>query len=406
MNQKLIKDNKSSTYFKKFEELLKILDEKYDFKKYKNDNKLYISYDYSDLSNKKYFFRYKGNDNIIGLDEMRKKNPNWEDFFRIIKKLQLDPKKYRKQRNMDPNLVEIIYNEKGENAVYDYLEQLEKGRNANKNALPYSMRYDLTSVIKSKELSFANKISIMKMIRKNKYVSSVDFKRTFAKRMAAVLASFGLLISVTPKLNSGNTDVEKDNNINDNLILDTVDNESVSKVDEKNVTEAYSLSSEEKSRILSQTKEFLERHKQNKIESNKEIEFGTVMQLPAGMQFMEGVSGGRQGMIGDEASPSNGVYVIDYSAEVSENGVTSVHSLEGKINNGNPDSDQFVHISIVKGATNIEEAKTIIEQEKENIKNNCADSKKIQPRGWVSKSTVQQLYNMQQKNTHNIDNER
>lgn len=407
MKSSLNMKNRSSIYQRRVEELLKILNQENDEKKYKNDNELYISYDCSDESKKGYFYRYKNSDRTIKLDEMRKKNPHWEGFKKISTTLQLSKSLYSKFNNIDSNLIEIIYNEKGKNAVFEYLEQLQNGKKANRTSLPYKMKYNLTSVLKSKELSFANKIKIMKMIRKNKHVADVESKTTLGRRIATVFAAMGLLFSTAPKLNGGNATVEKENNNSYNSFIDTMEEKNESEVNETTeMKQKYALSMKEKSRILSQTKEFLERHKENNVKNSKEVEFGTLMQLPEGMQFMEGVSGGRLGMIGDESSPKDGIYVIDYSAEVSEDGVTSVHALEGKIDCKNPGSEQFVHISFVKGASNIDEAKSILEQEKDNMQNGSIDKKIIQPRGWVSKSTVQQFYNMQQKNTQNQDIER
>ena len=81
--------------------------------------------------------------------------------------------------------------------------------------------------------------------------------------------------------------------------------------------------------------------------------------------------------------------------------MSSIHGLDGKINKNTPDSTQYVHIAFVNGASSMEEAQNIIQQEKENAKNNVVDTNKIQPRGWISKDTVQQLYNMQQKSEQN-----
>jgi len=401
----------SSIYFRRVKELLKMFDEDAEKNKYKNDRELYICYDYSDLSKKGYFYRYKDQDNVIGLREARIINPNWIKFEGILEGLDFSIDDYSIMKNIDPNLVEIIYNEKGDKAVYTYIEQLNKGKKADKSLLPYNMRYNLTSVWKNKKLSFSQKVNIMRMVRKNKHIADVDFKARVGKKLAAVFAAVGLLFSAGPKLGIGNFENEK--NDRDNSMVDVI--EDTEKQDDINIDEttktlesndSYRLSKEEKNKVLSETKKLIEKynkHNEEKREQEKikDLELGTLMGLPEGVQFMEGVSGGRIGTIGDEASPATGFYVIDYYAEVSENGVSSIYGLDGKIDKTTPDSTQYVHIAFVNGASSIEEAQKIIQQEKENAKNNVVDTNRIQPRGWISKDTVQQLYNMQQKGEQN-----
>lgn len=406
----------SSIYFRRVKELLKMFDEDAEKNKYKNDRELYICYDYSDLSKKGYFYRYKDQDKVIGLREARVKNPNWIKFERVLEGLDFSIDDYSKMKNIDPNLVEILYNEKGDRAVYSYIEQLNKGKKGDKSLLPYSMRYNLTSVWRNKKLSFAQKLKIMRMARKNKHIADVDFKARVGRKLAAVFAAVGLLFSAGPKLGTGNFENEK--NDRDNSMVDII--EDTEKQDDINIEEttkapksndSYRLSKEEKNKVLSETQKLIEKYnkhneekrEQEKIneEKTKDLELGTLMRLPEGVQFMEGVSGGRVGTIGDEASPATGIYVIDHSAEVSENGVRSIYGLDGKIDKNVSDSTQYVHIAFVNGASSMEEAQKIIQQEKENAKNNVVDTNRIQPRGWISKDTVQQLYNMQQKGKQN-----
>jgi len=99
---------------------------------------------------------------------------------------------------------------------------------------------------------------------------------------------------------------------------------------------------------------------------------------------MEGVSGGRVGKIGNSASPSDGIYVIDYVAKSSPKGVYSRYGLDGSIDTGDENSVEFVHISLVKGATCVEDADKIVEEQRNNAKGKIADKCKIQPRGWMT----------------------
>ena len=109
-------------------------------------------------------------------------------------------------------------------------------------------------------------------------------------------------------------------------------------------------------------------------------------------------SGGKTGEIGDSGSPADGVYVVDHYAEVSENGISNFSGLTGKIQKSKTDCDSFVHISYVKGAKNIKEAKDIINSQKKEAETGKIDNNRIQPRGWVSAKTIEDIYKMQQKN--------
>lgn len=398
----------SSKYYQNFRKIIKEIYESETEKEKNNGKKLIINLDFFDVSKRGYYYKFENEDNVYNLNNIRKDKKDWVSFNDVVNILERKKIFLYDNKKVDPSLVEILYNVKGPEAVHSYLVELNKGKKANKELLPFTLNYNLTSVWKNKGLSFKEKINYTRMIKQNKNISNVDNRLKIGKRIATAFAAIGLLFSTAPKLNSGNIENEK-GNLNKNSMVDTIDRTTTdnSKTEYNEITTtksngSYSLTQEEKERIIDETEKIIEKHnlERNESKQNKsnDLNLGAVLELPEGLQFSEGVSGGKTGRIGESASPVDGIYVIDHFAEVSENGVSSISGLDGKIESKMPNSDEFVHISFVKGAQNKEEAKKIISEQRNNAKDKSVDNNKIQPRGWVSAKTIKQLYNMQQNN--------
>ena len=387
-----------------------------------NNEKLEIFYDYSKPYKKGYYYIADGK--TRSLKENRKSNSEWVRMDEIISLMSLSKRNMNKIKFCDPNLIEILFNEKGLNCVDEYLDQLENGKRANKKSLQYNMNYNLSSILMNTKGTFRSKLNIINMVRKNRHIANVDYKFKAGKAVASIIAAIGLALGIGPKLLPGNANQnDKDfKSSNKNAIVESFDNNDVSKYDieydvkdnkmeeEKQNTrnEQYvkafdNFSQQSKEEINARTQEIINNYneklsqKQNNKQEINKLQLGSVLELPEGTQFMEGVSGGRVGKIGDSLSPGDGIYV----AEISDTSVSSRYGLDGKIEK-NENAKQYVHISYVAGATTIEEAHDIIEKQKQNIKDGeVADRNVVRPRGWVSQETIQKIY--EQQNNKEID---
>lgn len=436
-----LRNNESNIYYKKFREYIKLMNEPNESEIIKNNKKLVIYLEFFDSTKRGLFFEYEDEKNEDGTNkkynvhELRK-NGKWLWFEDIVKALKEKKIDLYVEKKIDPNIIEVLYNEKGEYAVCTYLRELNKGKNANKEILPFKMNYNLKSIWNNRGLSFIEKLRLSKMINQNKYIANHIEKDPkivvkIGRRIATAFAAVGLLFNAVPKLASSTIENQKKlnekNSVSDtfertatnstqtdkNQVITTKDYNQEKTETVTKQTESYKLTKEEKERILKQTERIIEEHnnkdsasikKDNNRDNTKiekqdnNLELGNVLQLPVGLKFMEGVSGGKTGEIGDSGSPADGVYVVDHYAEVSENGISNVSGLTGKIQKSKTDCDSFVHISYVTGAKNIKEAKDIINSQKKEAETGKIDNNRIQPRGWVSAKTIEDIYKMQQKN--------
>lgn len=355
-----------------------------------------------------------GND-IEELNTLRNEDRSWLDLDSVLKHIDISNRNYKKIKYCDPNLIEILYNKFGVKGVNTYLEQLEKGKRANKRVLQFSMKYNLRSIWKNKGLPLKKKMAIIKIAKKNKYLADVKMDSKIGKRVASIFASIGLALTGAPKmlpLNAGN--IENNKSMNNNAFVDCVDRvdtynseKSCQSEESKINKDGLSIFSQNlRNEINGIAQGIIDKYNNdNKQIQKDELHLGFVLKLPSGIQFMEGVSGGAVGRIGDSGSPADGIYVIDYIAETSDKGVINQYGLEGKFSNKMDDSKQFVHISLVHGARNLNEAKGIIMEQKKNAKEGVVDSNVIQPRGWMHIKDLQQVLEEQQENCKFVDDD-
>ena len=185
------------------------------------------------------------------------------------------------------------------------------------------------------------------------------------------------------KLPPAMEDVLKDDNLKESDIkytsyLDEMENNKENNKDEEKDVTKNNSSMKDKYRVTDDETKKVKRENEIARENKamKEFELGQTLKLPKDMQFQETVFGGRTGRIGEKYSPQDGIYVINRVAEVSNDSVSNVYGLEGKIQRHDKDSEMFVHIAFVPGARTEKEAKEILEGQKE-------ENRKEKDRGWV-----------------------
>ena len=394
-----IKDTK--VYFKNFN----ILKQENDTDNSKK--KLCIIYDYSKPQKRGYFYKYEGQENLESLKNARVSVRQWIRIDGILRKMDVSEKKFNMIKFCDPNLIEILYNKNGMEAVNMYIEQLEKGRKADKSTLPYKMMYNVRSILRNNKLPLKTRITMIKMVRKNKYVADIKMDSIFLKKGISLLVALGLsLISIPkllPSITSERSNIKRQNSVSSDTFETDSYREGIQKSDRLVTVEDETQHGNENKiindGIKRETDKNLKDNINNKymdgrdscnIESAKEqteaqngnssIKLGSLIRLKEGTIFTESVYGGSTGVIGNYLSPSEGIYIIDHLCEVSDQGVINKYSLEGEINKTEEREKSFIHISFVSGAKTQEEAKKILDEQKANGK---IDANIIQPRGWI-----------------------
>ena len=177
-------------------------------------------------------------------------------------------------------------------------------------------------------------------------------------------------------------DEENQNNNNKYNVQDyTIQDNQHNNEKDENPMDKYKLSEED----LQQSKK--QNEKDIEAQAMKQFELGQAIKLPQGMEFSEGVSGGKKGTIGDSNSPREGVYIINRFAEVGKDNISNQYGLEGKIEKNMKDSDVYVHIAYVPGAQKEAYAKELIEKK----------GQKEQDRGWVKLSELKKAYDQRQQ---------
>lgn len=177
-------------------------------------------------------------------------------------------------------------------------------------------------------------------------------------------------------------DEENQNNNNKYNVQDyTIQDNQHNNEKDENPMDKYKLSEED----LQQSKK--QNEKDIEAQAMKQFELGQAIKLPQGMEFSEGVSGGKKGTIGDSNSPREGVYIINRFAEVGKDNISNQYGLEGKIEKNMKDSDVYVHIAYVPGAQKEADAKELIEKK----------GQKEQDRGWVKLSELKKAYDQRQQ---------
>ena len=293
----------------------------------------------------------------------------------------------------DPEVVYALYKEKGKDTVLQYLNLFEKGKQEGE-FLPFKIKYDLSEIWKDKELSIAEKIHLNRIARESK-----DFAEVINEKNNA-LSIFGAMLGIEPKkkvkmLNEGKEEEKTDN---------------TEKKDRKENNQEPELNEEKKSDFK---QDLVNKAKETKPERNihTKVELGETMKLPEGLELKEGFNGSVSGRIGDKNNDKNGIYVVDYSAEMSDTDVHFEYGLEGNSTPKTIGSKQMIHVSFVEGAKTEEEARKMIAEYKEKAKDDMdvyntiakktnspqkekidvIDYSKVRPAGWITAEQYKEI---------------
>lgn len=354
------------------------------------------------------------------MEAERDKKKTWVCAQEILKKVDIPYALWSKIIYSDPNVIEILYKEQGIKSVNLYLKELAKGKKADKSKIPFALTYNLSSIWSCRGMTLGKKIIITRFVMENRHVANIECNFRTVKRLAAFFAAAVLAIGIVPKLMSNyrNKSVKENNQ---NSIENTIDedrniiesdihigdktavfsgvndfakqlqdniNSSARKFKE---TYAYKEVNQKEQNIKEEDNSVYNNANDNK--ENVQLGLGSLLKLPEGLKFSEGVSGGRTGTIGDAYSPTDGVYVIDHIAEVSNQGISNQYGLEGNIKKTTEGSQQYVHISYVHGAKTVEEARKMIEKQNADEKNGIEGQKVNDFRGWVSLDEINKIVN-------------
>lgn len=322
----------------------------------------------------------------------------------------------------DPNLVNILFKEFGGNkeAAYkarDYLLALD-GRPNGK--LAYKMTYDLRGLDDAKYANGANmgmfdKARIKNLAEDNKKVATIigpDKNKASIFKRAGIAIAAGILGILTiggiNSLKSNETELlpEPPKVTDDSRTPETttITNgiEPITTVTEK--TEPVKIEEPDFTTTIKYDPTITTDPQEpytttttvTKVD-NEEIKLGTVLQLPEGLQFQEGMDGGRIGDVGNIATPKDGFYVIDRTI-TRENGTGALTDRQYGLNGGKiADDSTMVHVSYVEGAKTLDEAIEIINKNKDAKEENMPSE--IGPRGWVSTKTIRELYKEQNRDS-------
>ena len=137
-------------------------------------------------------------------------------------------------------------------------------------------------------------------------------------------------------------------------------------------TKSWEIPSNQIQEVVEQTKEIISKQSnEENIDKNEEkLQLGSIFEnLPEGLEFQEGIDGGKKGNIGSPACPTDGKYIIDHYCKLGDGTLENVSGTDGK----EIDEDtQWVHISLVT--------------EKGN-----------EPRGWVKTEVIKKIMENQNK---------
>ncbi len=355
-------------------------------------------------------------------------------------------------KKCDPNLLILLYRyydyrgnaTEGINAANKYLKALQ----GESKDLGFHLVYKLQEIDKGVDkdnnlIRFWDKIRLLKMAKKQEHKDIIVYppdkiqnsekkKLTLWKRIAlgfssAAMAITGISLTAAKGNKMLNEGKDRNNSYVDDISLenDRIETGTVTttqtKATETQKTTVTTIQTKE-STTKSTTKEtttvenkdnnhqqekndFLEGIKYNPEEnltnSNETVSFenevesmslGSVLKkLPKGLEFTEGMDGGRVGKVGSSATPANGFYVIDRVVAVEDNAIDYHSGLNG---NKISDNATAVHISYIQGARTMEEAIKIVSANKNNKNWN---SNGILQRGWVKADTLKKIYEEQNK---------
>ena len=317
-----------------------------------------------------------------------------DDYKEIISKMA--NKKVKKY--YDPNLLKILYNKFGEEVAIQYLQELSKGKKANKDILPYEITYDIKNIKKNKDIKTKKQLKrMLKIARKNKNIATViDDKTKKLKKGIVGLLATAVGITATSStigmLNEGQKNVEK-NAISDTEVPGTIthdektDNSTIIAYEERESKEDNTSWSDSIKVDSNTTTNYAKKQIDDLIKSLESFKLGYSVSLEEGVNYTENSLGeGKQGETGVQYRPA-GNYIV--------NGVSIINPSNNQIvTYSNMDLEaNVVTISIPGEGKTIDKNFNLNEWLKSNLKEGMEvkfhiDKDGTKPTGWIDSSNI------------------
>ena len=313
------------------------------------------------------------------------------DYKEIMERL--DNKRVRK--SYDPNLLKILYNNMGKDVAVKYLQELSKGRKANKENLPYDITYDIKSLKRNQSLKTKRQLrDMLKIVRRNKYVANIidrDRKRLKYGIVGLLAAGVGVISNVQGITNS--------NGNNPQELLGTTKEYTDSITPEKNEEQ---IQDEEKTKFAESIKvdsadniDLAQKQIDDLLNKLEEFNLGNKVNLEEGVNYTEdSLGGGNSGTVGKIQWRPAGDYIVNGVSIINPSTNEIVTYSFGNDENGNKDPNfslnKYLRENVKKGM----EVKFHI------------DKDGTKPTGWIDSSKiVNSLEKEENQNEQtNIDN--
>lgn len=313
------------------------------------------------------------------------------DYKEIMERL--DNKRVRK--SYDPNLLKILYNNMGKDVAVKYLQELSKGRKANKENLPYDITYDIKSLKRNQSLKTKRQLrDMLKIVRRNKYVANIidrDRKRLKYGIVGLLAAGVGVISNVQGITNS--------NGNNPQELLGTTKEYTDSITPEKNEEQ---IQDEEKTKFAESIKvdsadniDLAQKQIDDLLNKLEEFNLGNKVNLEEGVNYTEdSLGGGNSGTVGKIQWRPAGDYIVNGVSIINPSTNEIVTYSFGNDENGNKDPNfslnKYLRENVKKGM------KVKFHIDKDGTK----------PTGWIDSSKiVNSLEKEENQNEQtNIDN--
>ena len=301
-----------------------------------------------------------------------------EDYQEIMN--SLSNKKAKK--SYDPNLLKILYNKLGKSAALKYLQELSKGKDADKDILPYEITYDIKSIKKNKLLNTRKKLkSMIKIARKNRYVANVidiNRKRALKSGITALLAAgMATLTSGQAIINNTNDKTdnykEPNNTLSDSILTEENETQTEKETQEESKKEFVDSIKIDKNNNV----DIAQKRIDETLNKLKKFELGDKVNLEEGVNYTEdSLGGGNSGTTGKIQWRPAGDYVVNGVSIIDPSTNEIITYSFGNDQNGNKDSNFNLN-----------------EYLKENVKKGMEikfhiDKDGTKPTGWIDSSNI------------------
>lgn len=314
-----------------------------------------------------------------------------EDYNEIMENM----KNKKVQKSYDPNLLKILYNSLGKDSAIKYLQELSKGRKANKGALPYEITYDIRSLKRNKSLKTKRQLKDMvKIVRRNKYVANIiDRNRRRLKYgvVGLLAAGIGVISNVQGITNSNGNKPQE--------LLGPTKEYTDSITPEKNEEQIHD---EEKTKFAESIKvesadniDLAQKQIDDLLNKLEEFNLGNKVNLEEGVNYTEdSLGGGNSGTVGKIQWRPAGDYIVNGVSVINPSTNEIVTYSFGNDENGNKNPNfslnKYLRENVKKGM----EVKFHI------------DKDGTKPTGWIDSSKIVNSIEKEENQNEqiNIDN--